>query len=225
MLKWLDRCQWSLRALPDPASEQREAVLTFDHDIIEHLGIKLYQNKAINVLAEVVANSWDADATRVWIDTFAANTADEMSYLSVADNGLGMTYVTIRDNYLVIGKKKRQSPKDESKGGRLPMGRKGIGKLAPFGVARRVDVVTICEGRTNWFTLDLDGLLAMGDGKAEYKPTFHTPDLPVDTDFASVLANDQTGQAHGGSPCRAFNLPTAWVHRNRSAKTGRRVSA
>src|SRR5580704_7166889 len=24
-----------------------------------------------------------------------------------------------------------------------------------------------------------------------------------------------------GSPCRAFNLPTAWVHRNRSAKTGR----
>lgn len=74
------------------ATEHREAVLTFDHDIIEHLGIKLYQNKAINVLAEVVANSWDADGRRVWIDTFAATAGDETSYLAVADNGSGMTF-------------------------------------------------------------------------------------------------------------------------------------
>ena len=34
--------------------------LRFSHNIIEHLGLKLYQNKPTNVLAELVSNSWDA---------------------------------------------------------------------------------------------------------------------------------------------------------------------
>ena len=48
--------------------DQDPLVLKFDHNVIEHLGLKLYQNRPTNVIAEMVSNSWDADAARVWID-------------------------------------------------------------------------------------------------------------------------------------------------------------
>jgi hypothetical protein len=59
----------------------------------------------------------------------------------------------------MIGKPKRRLPKDQSVGGGLPMSRKGIGNLAPFGIARQADVVSVSGGRVNSFTLDLDDLL------------------------------------------------------------------
>ncbi len=40
-------------------------VLRFSHNIIEHLGLKLYQNRPTNVVAELVSNSWDAGASNV----------------------------------------------------------------------------------------------------------------------------------------------------------------
>ena len=50
----------------------------------------------------------------------------------------------------------------------------------------------------------------------------------VRVEFADRREISQTADLLGlpagnarGSPCRAFNLPTAWLHRNRSAKTGR----
>lgn len=156
-----------------------EPELRFDHNVIEHLGIKLYQNKPVNVLAELVANSWDADAKHVWMDF---RTHDGNRFATVSDDGVGMTLQEIRERYLVIGKSKRTSPKEVSPAGRKPMGRKGIGKLAPFGVARLVDVATVSGGVLNWFSLSLDDLLTLGKdgGEHRYRPVFHVMDLPAD---------------------------------------------
>lgn len=161
-------------------------VLKFDHNVIEHLGIRLYQNKPGSVLAEVVANCWDADAQHVYIATSEPGAGSEDRFLSVADDGIGMNFEAIRTRYLVIGKPKRSGPKMKSPGGRGPMGRKGIGKLAPFGIARSVDVVTCAEGKFSWFTLDLDDLIAAGKKGGAYPPKFTIEDqdlstaLPVD---------------------------------------------
>lgn len=159
------------------ATSSDEAILEFDHNVIEHLGIRLYQNKIINVLAELVANAWDADATRFSVDIFS----DSGPTIAVSDNGRGMNFEDIRTKYLVIGKKKRKNPKDLSTGGRAPMGRKGIGKLAPFGVARQVDVLTVQDGLLNWFTLKLDDLLMAAPGHQRYKPIFLAKNQPVKT--------------------------------------------
>ncbi len=160
----------------DQQPEQSELELRFDHNVIEHLGIKLYQNKPVNVLAELVANCWDADAKHVWVDF---RTHDGEAFATVADDGTGMTLATLRERYLVIGKAKRATPKDTSPSGRRPMGRKGIGKLAPFGVARLVDVVTVSSGLMSWFTLSLDDLLRLGrhGGEHRYRPVFHLKDV------------------------------------------------
>ena len=162
-------------------------VLEFDHNIIEHLGIRLYQNKPGSVLAEIVANSWDADAEEVWICTSKESAGAENRFISIADNGVGMNFDAIRTRYLIIGRQKRSAPKAKSGAGRGPMGRKGIGKLAPFGIARTVDVITCAGGKISWFALDLDALVSAGTGTRKYPPKFTienqdlTASLPVGT--------------------------------------------
>jgi HSP90 family molecular chaperone len=116
-------------------------VLRFSHNIIEHLGLKLYQNRPTNVVAELVSNAWDAGAQQVWIDTHTAPLSGDARFITVADDGGGMTLQLLAENYLVIGLAKDRS-QFRSKG-RYPMGRKGIGKLAPFGIAGQVDVCSI----------------------------------------------------------------------------------
>ncbi len=154
------------------ASSEPAPELKFAHNVIEHLGIKLYKNKSANVLAELLANSWDADSTKVdiKIHSEAGNNSDQ--YIYISDNGSGMSFNHIRDHYLHVGMPKRKKATDRSKKGRRPMGRKGLGKLAPFGISRTVDVASIDENLISWFTLDLDNILAVGsDGS--YPPVFH----------------------------------------------------
>jgi Histidine kinase-, DNA gyrase B-, and HSP90-like ATPase len=150
--------------------EDDTPVLEFDHNVIEHLGIRLYQNKIPNVLSELISNSWDADAKNVYIDI---SQNDTPSSITVMDNGIGMSFDDIKNRYLIIGKPKRGTPKDLSPSGRKPMGRKGIGKLAPFGIAKRVDVLTLSQNKLNWFSLDLNGILDLKPGNLRYAPPFY----------------------------------------------------
>jgi hypothetical protein len=171
--------------------EQSEAVLKFDHNVIEHLGIKLYQNKVINVLAELLANSWDADAKQVAVDVQSGDSGENSGLIAISDFGTGMDYQTIRDRYLIIGKPKRKSPNERSAGNRLSMGRKGIGKLAPFGVARQVDVITAHDQKINWFTLDVEALLRQGPSGGSYPPVFHLREIPLNSDVLKHPSFDQ----------------------------------
>lgn len=115
--------------------------LEFSNRVIEHLGIKLYQNKPTNVVAEFLSNCWDADANTVYIE-LTAHGVDGRPTIVITDDGRGMTRDELTDEFLVIGRNRRGSPSELTPGGRLPMGRKGIGKLAGFGIAGTVDVVS-----------------------------------------------------------------------------------
>ena len=164
-------------------------VLKFDHNVIEHLGIKLYQNKLMSVLAELVANSWDADAPRV---TLTAN----QELIGVSDTGVGMNYG--RESWTTIWLSARSSERRRVNapfGNRLPMGRKGIGKLAPFGDDRKVDVVTASDGKVNWFTLDVDAMLQKGPAAGYYLPEFHLDDEPL-TSAALDQCSDNESVRH-----------------------------
>lgn len=169
-------------------TQNKELELKYSHNIIEHLGLKLYQNKPTNVLAELVSNSWDADAENVWMDI---NTG----HLAVYDDGIGMSRQVLSENYLVIGKKKRTSLNINELTGknRRMMGRKGIGKLAPFGIAKKLTLLTISRdlGVCFWIEIDLQGLLAEPSEDSEkqfsYKPKvicdgISVNDLPLNHD-------------------------------------------
>jgi len=116
--------------------------LSVNLQVLKHLGIGLYSNLP-SVVSEMVANAYDADATTVDI------TIDENGVV-IKDNGLGMNIDDANTRFLTVGYDKRKAEsKDEkkelrtSKFGRLPMGRKGIGKLSTFAISNEVEVESI----------------------------------------------------------------------------------
>jgi hypothetical protein len=108
---------------------------------IEHLGSQMYRHRAPSI-AELVANCWDAGARNVWVTVpNEANYDPDGSSISILDDGQGMTAEAVQDQYLVIGRNRRDEDGGENQG-RKVMGRKGIGKLAGFGLASRVTITT-----------------------------------------------------------------------------------
>ena len=106
--------------------------LNVDPRILELLGPNLYTN-IYYVLAELIANAYDADAKNVYI----VSGKDE---IRVEDDGHGMSYEAGDiDRYLNVAGVSRTS-EDDSKtksGNRRKMGRKGVGKLAALSVSEK----------------------------------------------------------------------------------------
>ena len=164
--------------------------LKFSHHVVEHLGLKLYQNKPTNVIAELVSNSWDADAKNVHI-TISEHDDRSERFVSVMDNGFGMSPADLKNNYLVIGKPKRRIEKS-----RYSMGRKGIGKLAPFGIARVVDVVTASDDGITWIRLRLRNLLEESTSAPATELATYEPEVVCENVKIGDLSpsEDQTGE-------------------------------
>jgi DNA topoisomerase VI subunit B len=107
--------------------------LTVDLNVLNHLGFSLYSNVPA-VLSEVIANCWDADAEIVTI------TLDrKKGTVNVEDDGVGMNLDDINERYLKVGYQKRKELTVTDKG-RHVMGRKGIGKLSLFSIAKNIEV-------------------------------------------------------------------------------------
>ncbi|MFE5918204.1 ATP-binding protein [Streptomyces sp. NPDC056468] len=150
---------------------------------VDKLGIKLY-DRVSAVLAEIIANAYDADATEVkvrlpfgtWLASLPGKPAADQYEVTVEDNGHGMTADEVNTHYLLVGSDRRgRFGKDTSrKRERRVMGRKGIGKLAPFGICRTVEVITAGgeatgQGyRVSHIKLHLDDM--MFDSEEDYLP-------------------------------------------------------
>lgn len=171
---------------------EEQLTLRFHHDVIEHLGLRLYQNKPTKVICELVSNSWDADATRVAIET-APTDADRPVQITVLDNGVGMDRAALQSSFLTIAspRRGRSNSVTTTPTGRPLMGRKGLGKLAPFGISKRVNVVTIREGKANWIELDLDAISEVTpDSSDPDMARYHPNDVLADAPL-TVLANTE----------------------------------
>ncbi|NOQ93808.1 MAG: hypothetical protein GQ547_04140 [Methylophaga sp.] len=142
-------------------------------NVLNHLGINLYSNVP-SVLSEIVANSWDADATTVSVDIDDTN-----SVITIMDNGFGMTLEDINSKFLEVGYTKRdkqflKTPLYD----RDVMGRKGIGKLSMFSIANTIEITSKKDGVTNAFLLDVNKIKQQIEkGGASYHPEeIDTPD-------------------------------------------------
>ncbi|VVC03586.1 Histidine kinase-, DNA gyrase B-, and HSP90-like ATPase [Candidatus Burarchaeum australiense] len=138
----------------------------------------MYSGRPVPAIAELVSNSWDADATEVNVDLpldQAWDPTNESHTIKVSDNGRGMNWELVRDSYLDVGRDRREEDKtDRSPGGRLLQGRKGIGKLAGFGIADTVEIQTVYEKADPalneqvllWFALSWEELKKAGRNQA-----------------------------------------------------------
>jgi hypothetical protein len=142
--------------------------MTIDLNILNHLGINLYSNKAA-VLSEAVANAWDADATRVDI-TINDGKGKGIEEIVIRDNGCGMNLQAINDQFLTVGYGKRKGKTDETTNKRKIMGRKGIGKLSFFSLADIVQVHTAVGGKSQAFEMSMKDIKRSMKSKSEYRP-------------------------------------------------------
>jgi len=128
--------------------------LRFSPDILSRLGEELIPDIDQGII-ELVKNAYDADATECHI---AVNDLRSGSgSIAISDNGTGMTEADIRDGWLVIGRSAKRGQSLTKVFGRVPVGDKGLGRLAALRLGTEVSVVTrpVDEPGTQ-YTLKID---------------------------------------------------------------------
>ena len=176
--------------------------MTLSLHVLNELGVNLYSNVPA-VLAEVVANSWDADATKVEIEIDATN-----ERIVITDDGRGMLVNDevneINDRYLLVGYHRRDEEDETDDQGKLltrddrgnsitpnfkrpVMGRKGIGKLALFAIANRFEVHTAKDGHKAGCIMSSAGIKKqLKSGSGFYTPTT-IPESQVEVDAGTRI--------------------------------------
>lgn len=153
--------------------------------VLEHLGLNLYSNTSA-VISEAVANSWDADATKVEI---TLDTAKKI--ITIYDNGSGMSADDINKKYLLVGYKKRSEGAKTPKFKRPYMGRKGIGKLSLFSIADTITLYSVKDGEKSALRLVAADLKeAINREDVYYPKPLPESDVDFDGDGTKIILSD-----------------------------------
>jgi histidine kinase/DNA gyrase B/HSP90-like ATPase len=117
--------------------------------------------KKIADARSVVKAEWNLERTKIKnpskIPELESRTLPDDITITVDDNGHGMSVEDLQDKYLMLGRRRREDEKTtRSPGNRILMGRKGLGKLAGFGVAHKLTVITRKKGESHTTQIELD---------------------------------------------------------------------
>lgn len=137
--------------------------------VLKLLGDQLIGHDRLAVF-ELVKNSYDADARTV---TVTLDLLAPVPKISVRDDGIGMSGDTIENAWLQVGtdSKRNAQARKRSPLGRLPLGEKGVGRLAVQKLGDTIRLVTRQEGqpehafKISWGAL-IDSARYLGDGLA-----------------------------------------------------------
>lgn len=135
--------------------------------VLKLLGDELIGHDRLAVF-ELVKNAYDADATEVVVKLALGI---EPPMIVVSDNGTGMTADTIEHAWLEIGTDAKRANGDRKRTplGRVPLGEKGVGRLAIQKLGTQVKITTRHKGSpeyqfsVNWSEL-IDSARYLGDG-------------------------------------------------------------
>src|SRR5688572_13829391 len=97
-----------MKRVPAIAKQRRDFHLTVLGRTLEHLGVQMYKRRDV-AIAELVANCWDAGASNVWITApeRGVYSADRSSII-ITDDGEGMNADQVENEYLVVGRNRRE---------------------------------------------------------------------------------------------------------------------
>lgn len=157
----------------NPPSDKLPYQMEFDVSTIKHLGLQMYSTLP-PVIGELVANCWDANATKVEITIPETQINERTSEIVIQDNGLGMSDADIREKYLIVGRDRRENERTDitpAPLSRRVMGRKGIGKFSAFGIAKEIEIESVKEGAPSRFRMNYDEMLKKAsERRIEFPP-------------------------------------------------------
>jgi len=166
-------------------NNKKELRMTFTPNTIEHLGVRMYSTLP-PVIAELIANSQDADASKVNIYLNDQTNKE----IIVSDNGHGMSFVEINEKFLRIGRNRRNDEESQtSPGGRKVIGKKGLGKLSFFGIAHEIEIRTTQSHKRNSFLMKWNEILSDGDrdNQKNYSPTILEYDVISEEEKGTII--------------------------------------
>lgn len=117
----------------------------------------------VQALAELVKNSYDADAAWVAVRIDTAHAPDEhptdVGFVVVEDNGDGMDLETLKRGWLTISnslKGEMKSHGESTHKGRTPLGDKGLGRLGAQRLGNRITINTTPRGSDVEYEMSFD---------------------------------------------------------------------
>ena len=157
--------------------------------LFKHLGLQMYSG-AVPAISELISNAYDAMARNIRIEIPTGRPIQQTDKIVVKDDGHGMNYVDCNSLYLAVGRDRRLGATGwtQEYNGMSPrkvQGRKGIGKLAGFGIADLIEVRSINEQEIQHFAWD-------------YEKLTKNPNLADDAGYeADTLSDDGKSTADG----------------------------
>ena len=150
-----------------PIPGNRQYKMKVAGQLFKHLGLQMYSG-AVPAIAELISNAYDAMARNVWITIPVGSAIQQNDVIIVKDDGCGMSFEECNSSYLSVGRDRRagQAGWTEEYNGLRPrkvQGRKGIGKLAGFGIANVIDIRTVKDWQVAHFLMDYDKLIKSPD--------------------------------------------------------------
>lgn len=133
-----------------PSSKSMIQHFDIDANVVFRLGEELITDE-IQALMELVKNSYDAEAKRVFVtvstlsEPASGSALDSVGgYISVEDDGTGMSFEEIRNGWLCIANSYKRKLKTSGKTGqgRTPLGDKGLGRLGVQRLGEFVEIIT-----------------------------------------------------------------------------------
>lgn len=136
-------------------SHESKPVFRISAAVVKQLGEELVSDE-VTALMELVKNSYDADSKYIKIDI---NTTDfyqqddslfkdkiiSKGFVKITDNGFGMSYNEVFNNWLTIsmsGKRSAKKRGETTEEGRTFLGEKGVGRLSTQRIGDKIDLVT-----------------------------------------------------------------------------------
>lgn len=114
---------------------------TVSSELLRELGERLVGKSHI-ALAELVKNSYDADARKVEIRLFPDR-------IEISDNGHGMSFDEFRSFWMRVGTSHKQQQQVSRVFQRPLTGSKGVGRLAVQFLAREIEIRTVAESNSS----------------------------------------------------------------------------
>jgi signal transduction histidine kinase len=176
--------------MPRETQERREPI-SVSSEVLARLGEELITNH-IQALAELIKNSYDADATSVQVEIKTDEVVEDgdgkvrRGRITIADNGFGMDVDAVRNGWLRVSASRKRAMKragNKTPRKRTPLGDKGLGRL---GAQRLGDRLRIRSRPEN----------ADGDPTIEHDVSFAFSDLRADLDVSQIRV-----------PWKSFPLP------------------
>lgn len=180
-------------------------------NVLQHLGVQLYDTISA-VLSEFISNSHDADANNIKIyiegsdgnkkDVFgkclSKRNGESLGYkLIIEDDGHGMNPEEINEYFLNVGRCRREKGQSTTPKGRPVMGNKGIGKLAPFGICSKMEIISsggkFIENskesgyRTGHIILEKDKIFDKEEDASDYEPRRGESDREIQSNHKTKI--------------------------------------